>query len=200
MRDARVLTESRSLPESQAYVVEASFFRDAAGVSLPLPAGARVSPGDRLSLEFKASRDLHLYVLNEDERGNAYLLFPLPGQRLTNPLPAEKLHHVPGDEEGQKTFWQVTSEGGREHFLLIASPTPLKDVEAAIAGIPVAEADRPVAMNASVLEQLRGLGGLVRSRPGRANEPSRLRDVVRLLRAKPETIEGAWIRQFDLVS
>ena len=42
--------------------------------------------GDALSLQVQTSVPMYFYVVNEDERGNSFLLFPLPGQALQNPF------------------------------------------------------------------------------------------------------------------
>src|SRR5687767_8580524 len=51
------------------YAVEATLLRRDERSSVPLSTGDRVRPGDRLSLEFRATRPAWVYVLNEVERG-----------------------------------------------------------------------------------------------------------------------------------
>jgi hypothetical protein len=53
----------------------------------PLRPGDRLNPGDKLYLQVKTSVAAHVYIVNEDDRGESYLLFPLPNQSLQNPLP-----------------------------------------------------------------------------------------------------------------
>lgn len=187
-----------ALPIATPYTVAAAFYRNADGVELPVLPGTRVAPGDRLFLEFKASRALHLYVVNEDERGAAYLLHPLPGQDGANPLTADERHRLPRTRDGRQVFWQVTSQGGREHFLLVASPEPLRDVEAELASLDVPRLGQPVQASAGVISRLRGLGGLSADPPGKTTAPSRLAQLARRLASHPETVRGAWIRQIDL--
>jgi hypothetical protein len=195
--------DAKLKPESVApepYAVEASFSRHEQGSDLVLPLGARVTLGDRLFLEFKASRDLHLYVVNEDERGAAFLLFPLPGQGTSNPLSGGTRHRIPGPRDGQAVYWQVTSQGGRERFLLVASPQPVPEVEAEIAALERPQFGQLVAtpLETGVLERIRGLGGLASGSARSPSEPGRLARLAQRLTAQPEIAHGAWIRQFEL--
>jgi hypothetical protein len=66
---------------------------------------------------------------NEDEQGAGYLLFPLAGQLVTNPLAAGVSHRLPGPQDGERLSWQVTSAGGREHFIIFANSSPLSSFE-----------------------------------------------------------------------
>lgn len=89
-----------------------------------LAQGDRVSPGDMLALEFSATRPAYLYVVNEDDRGEAYLLFPQAVYDTRNPLAAGETHRLPGPVRGESQAWGVSSAGGHEHFLVVASPEP----------------------------------------------------------------------------
>jgi hypothetical protein len=71
-----------------AYDVEASFLRNGEAGATRLSSGDRVRPGDWLTLEVRATRDVWVYVLDEDERGEQYLLFPQPSFDQANPLVA----------------------------------------------------------------------------------------------------------------
>ena len=66
------------------------------GQKIWLRQGARVVPGDRLFLEFESSQPVFVYVVNQDEQGEGYLLFPIPGNSPTNPLPPGQSHRLPG--------------------------------------------------------------------------------------------------------
>ena len=65
-----------------------------------LASGARVARGDRLSLQVTSSVPTYVYVVNEDDRGESYLLFPLPGLQAVNPLTAGTRHEIPGPRAG----------------------------------------------------------------------------------------------------
>ena len=118
------------------YQIEAALYVERDGVPVRLRQGTRVAPGDRLSLQVRTSVPAHVYVVNEDEQGEGYLLFPLPGQSVTNPLPAGQMHRLPGAQAGERLSWQVTSAGGREHFIIFANTTPLSSFEQLFAGLP----------------------------------------------------------------
>ena len=75
-----------------------------------------LAPDESLSLQVELSAPAYVYVINEDESGESYLLFPLPGLALSNPLPAGQRHRLPGMWNGESISWQVTTAGQQEHF------------------------------------------------------------------------------------
>jgi hypothetical protein len=186
-----------------AYAVEASLYRIASdGKRERLAPGAKLVIGDRLTLSFRSSRSVHLYVINEDEAGNAYALFPLPDLATSNPLSAGALHELPGRErDGTRTrSWQVTSAGGREHLLLLASPTRLVEFEAEMSALA-----RPLPGQAALhlsptaRMRLRGIGGLGDAPPPAASRSAdRIFDLARELASQKETVTGVWLRQIVL--
>jgi hypothetical protein len=184
-----------------AYAIEAAIYRDENGADVRLSTGARVTPGDKLSLRVRSSVDTYVYVVNEDDQGESYLLFPLPGQGLANPLPAGSSHRLPGVSEGDATYWQVTSAGGREHFVVFASPEP---PPAALARffdtLPQPTAERPVGpprLPEEAVSMLRGVGGLARStRP--SDGPRLADDSTTALSGSEEQARGMWVRQLTL--
>lgn len=125
--------------------------------------GAAVRPGDRLRLEVAIEEPLHLYVLNEDEHGELYLLFPLSGLDQGNPVEPGAARVLPGSRLGADQDWQVTSAGGTERFLVIASRVPNPELEARLGAIEPAAAGRFVALGPLAAEGVRGVGGLVSS-------------------------------------
>lgn len=177
------------------YQIRARFHRPLGSGSEALVAGARVAPGDRLFLLVHATKPVHVYIVNQDDRGESYLLFPLPGQKLSNPLPAGETHRLPGNVD-----WEVTSAGGREHFLIMASPEPLDALEKVFASLPRAEAGRPVAsavtLSREVVGQLRGIGGLAPR--GTSGPAAGLLKSAVTLGTDAESVTGPWIRQFTL--
>ena len=181
------------------YTVRATFVdRNQDGVRSLAP-GDRVAPGDRLSLEFQATRPMWVYVLNEDERGEAYLLFPQPLFDLGNPVTPESMIVLPGTIGGRENAWMVTSRGGREHFLVVASPNPVPEIESELARLPLAKPGRPVqyaAIPPTIVERLRGVGAIApvpQSEPKRAGTFDRFRSI-----AGRETVtEGIWARTIE---
>ncbi len=176
------------------YRIGATFHRAQPSGSTPLQANARVRLGDRLFLEIEATRAVHVYVVNQDEQGENYLLFPLPGQATRNPLAADRVHRLPGTVD-----WEVTSAGGREHFLVVASPEPLDALQKVFERLPAPRVGGPPATSAPLsnetIGQLRGIGGLSpREKPGMSKDL--LQSAAQLGGA--ESVKGAWMRQFTL--
>lgn len=188
-----------------AYAVEASLLRHGAGAPTPLADGDRVSPGDRLSLRWRGSRPLWVYVLNADDRGEAYLLFPQPGFAASNPLPADAAVDLPGRTDGGDMTWTVTSAGGRETFLIVASPEPVAELEGSVAGLGKPVAGRPVeyaAAPAAAIARLRGVGGLAPASPssGTGLEAGSPLARFRALAGRETGVTGVWVREIVLTN
>jgi hypothetical protein len=148
--------------------LEATLYRVTAGAREALRTGDLVAPGDELALEVDAREPVHVYVLSEDEAGAVFVLFPLATRGERNPIRPGGPHRLPGREGTEDLSWQVTSAGGRETFLVLASRSPLAPVAEAAAAIPEASADAPVAYRTlppEALARLRGVGGVVRRPP-----------------------------------
>jgi hypothetical protein len=131
------------------------------GVATPLEDGDAVRPGDHLSLEFRAAERLWVYVLDEDDRGEMFVLFPVAGVEARNPLPAGGPHRLPGPRGGEPLDWVVSSTGGRERVLAIASRRPIEALERQIAALPSADPSRPVVFpppSEAAVAELRGIG------------------------------------------
>lgn len=184
-------------PASVALEVEATLFRTRDGFREPVDTGARIAPGDQLSLEMSGGESLHVYVLDEDEQGETFTLFPVAGGEVGNPL-ARGRHVLPGTRDGVPFDWVVTSAGGREHVLIVASRRPVAALEKAVAAMPAAATDRPVAY-AKVPEEawagLRGIGGMAASSVRPAGE-SRLEALARDLASRRDA--GVWVRHLSL--
>ena len=56
--------------------IEAAFFRASKGGEEQLQPDGRVAPGDELFLKMQSSVPLHVYVVDEDDKGAAFLCFP----------------------------------------------------------------------------------------------------------------------------
>jgi hypothetical protein len=174
--------------------------------------GSRVAVGDEVFLKFKGSTSLYVYVLNEDEIGNAYVLFPMRASELSNPLPPHRDHLLPGREKvlaGAPTnqiYWKSDSAGGREHFLIIASPMQLADLERDLFDLDeplpdgVAAPGPPKISQASV-GTLRGFGRkTVAPRPEtiKLSGPLHIYELYEELSARAESASGVWARQIVL--
>jgi serine/threonine-protein kinase len=183
---------------SSLYDIEAAFYRAGRSGEERLVSDARVAPGDELFLKLQASVPLHVYVVDEDEKGAAFLLFPLRGERLTNPLPAGQAVVVPGASR-----WQVTSAGEREHFIVFASPEPLDSLEEAFARLPAPRAGAPVgaaALPSATVQRLRGVGGLAPAPETQSSDAGLSRLFTLPLGDTPERARGLWVRQLTVAN
>ena len=187
------------------YTVEAAFYRSTGREQQrPLAFGDRVAPGDTLAMKVRASNAVYFYVVNEDDKGEAYLLYPLPGQQLADPLSANATHQLPGVQGGEVMAWQITSAGGREHFVVYASPTRVSVLEGLLNTLPPAARGRPVLrpqIPHSALNHLRGVGGLVATDSrSHTTEAHFLFEAASPLRVGPESVTGLWVRQLTLAN
>jgi hypothetical protein len=152
-------------------------------------------------MSLKSSVPVYAFVVNEDEHGEAYLLFPLPDQPLTNPLPAGIRHDIPGIVQGEHVRWRVSSAGGREHFLVFVMPEkPAATFERLFANLPPPSYGGPAQarkLPSELVGALRGVGGLTKAPP--TTMTARLSDEFSVpLPAHEETTRGVWIRQLTV--
>ncbi|MGE3842979.1 MAG: serine/threonine-protein kinase [Vicinamibacterales bacterium] len=185
-----------------SYTIEAALVRVGESGEGRLESGARVRPGDRLSMRVRVSAPTNVYVINEDDRGESYLLYPLPGQETSNPVGANQLVRLPGARAGQQLFWQVTSAGGREHFIIFASPEPLTTFERLFSSLRRPGLDAPVSsapLSPEDVGQLRGVGGLKASSVP-ANSLRLADQFSTPLGAAAEAVRGLWVRRITLMN
>jgi hypothetical protein len=189
-------------PALGEYRVEAAFYRRDGDTDVRLRPGARVARGDELSLRIQSSVPVYAYVVNEDDQGESYLLFPLPGQHLTNPLPAATRHEIPGVVGGERVRWSVSSTGGREHFLVFVTPEPPSPAfQRMFEGLARPTFDAPAVaqqMTSELVGALRGVGGLTKT-PAVPAPGGRLAEqfATPLLEGE-EAARGVWVRQLTL--
>lgn len=187
---------------TRPFTVDAALFRLEPGAEERLEPGGRVGPGDRLFLEVQSPEKTYMYVLNADQKGEVFVLFPA-GLDLTNPLAPGVRHRLPGSAGSQQMTWEVTSAGGKERFLVIASRRPLRELEHDIAQLPRAKQGRQVAyapMSPDSFEALRGIGGLAPapSSASGAGEIDRLWDLARSLSTAAARQSGIWTWEIQL--
>jgi hypothetical protein len=195
-RTPGVVVASDARESSGGYEVEAAFYRAGRNGDERLESEARLTPGDELFLKMEGSVPLHVYVVDEDEMGAAFLLFPMPGHPLGNPLPAGETITVPGARR-----WKVTTAGGREHLLVFASPEPVESLEQAFRSLSVPKEGAPVtdgALGRETLERLRGVGGVTPAPREEVREASFSRIFTQPLTNTRERTSGLWIRQLTL--
>ncbi|HEY6508673.1 MAG TPA: protein kinase, partial [Vicinamibacterales bacterium] len=193
---AATVAGASALPPG-SYSVDAAVYREVDGVDQKLEPGARLSIGDQLSLHLHTSVPAHVYVVNEDEMGDSYLLFPIKGRTEANPLPGGVEHRLPESPANERLSWKVTSAGIREHFLIFVSPEPSPTFERLFGPLPPPEPDGPLAVKipGAAVDTLRGIGGLV-STPVHADQGMRhVPAYSTALPAGEETAHGLWVRQ-----
>lgn len=179
------------------YRIDAGMYRVRGGQPSRLRPSDRIAPGDELFLQVETSAPTYIYVVNEDDRGTALVMYPLPGQR-NEALPAGGTHRLPGSVAGEAYNWQVTTPGEREHFVIFCSPQRLPDVERLVASLPAPREGEPVTyapLTAEVMLNLRSVGGLVAA-PKAKIEGQRLSErYTTPLSDGPEDARGLWVRQ-----
>ena len=186
---------------ADGYRIDAAFYRLQGKTDVRLEPGARVSEGDAISLRIQSSVPVYAYVVNEDERGESYLLFPLPDQQVANPLPAGKTQEIPGVIGGESVRWVVSSAGGREHFLIFVmpeKPAPMfEKMFASLAAPSYGARTQARRLSGDALVALRGVGGLSKSPAPAAT--TRLSEQFSVPLAEgEETARGVWIRQLTV--
>ena len=149
-------------------------------------------------MQVQVSAPTYVYVVNEDERGDSYLLFPLPGQGVLNPLTPGERHRLPGTVDGESISWAVTSTGEREHFLIVASPTRSTEFDELFATLPRPRFGKPLA-NARLTPRamavlLRSVGGLAVSAAQIDRQLRAMPEFSTALTDSEETARGIWLR------
>ena len=97
--------------------------------------GATVRAGDTLHLRLRTERAVHLYAINEDDRGDLARLFPVEGVTPTNPLAPGREWRIP-ERVGMQDFdWRIGEGGTREYVLLVATIDASPAFMAAVDGI-----------------------------------------------------------------
>jgi eukaryotic-like serine/threonine-protein kinase len=181
-----------------SYEIGAKFHVMKASQGSLLKAGDRLKPGDRLFLTVESSKPVYVYVINQDERGQSYLLFPLSGYNVTNPLPGGFVNRLPGARGPEEIFWMVDSVGEREHFFVFASPDKLDQFEQSLAALPRPALDRPVTsllLPKEAIGTLRSVGALAKSEAAPAASDRQEFAFATPLKESPETTRGFWARE-----
>lgn len=186
---------------SAALSASAFLYRRQGNGDQPLSTGARVEPGDQLSIILQGNGPMHTYVLNEDATGNVFVLFPIPGVSPRNPLSGGIRHRLPGQMGDSLVYWTVTSAGGRESIVTIASRSPLDELERVIAQVPPASPGRPVrygTVDPASLRNLRGIGGLVKGGTVAEETHRMLDETIRALGERAKATGDVWVWEAQL--
>jgi serine/threonine-protein kinase len=180
----------------ESYEIDAAFYRTLPGGGEErLGADSRVRVSDEIHLAVQTSKPTYLYVVNEDDKGVAYLLFPDPAHNMSNPIAPNARVRVPPDLN-----WKVDSAGGREHFIVFASTDVLAALGDAFQRLrSPRRGDEQQPLAPGTVDRLRGLGRLTPAAP-RYVAASRFRDVFTTPLKGPETATGMWVRQLTVES
>ena len=179
--------------------VTAGLFRRAHSKDEPIPrSGGRVAPGDKLWMEIHGNEPMHVYILNEDDAGRLYALFPLTGAVPRNPLDADKAHRLPGQMGDSLIYWTVTSAGGRESIVAVASRMPLSELDSLIALAPHASPGQPVQVSPMALHSLRGIGGIAKEGTATPETRRRLQDAIDGLTRRANEKGDVWVWETHL--
>jgi serine/threonine protein kinase len=196
-----VATATPAVPAPASYRIQTTLYRDVQGRPVRLRMGERLEPGAEIFAEVRTSIPTYVYVINEDDRGNSYMLFPMPGQSATNPLPASAVVRLPGRQRGKTLNWLVDAPGEHEHFIMFASPERLVDYERLFDALPHPELGKAVAqLSPDARGALRSVGGVVAATvPAFVSDPGPLSQAFTTpLSDNEETVEGVWVRQLTL--
>jgi hypothetical protein len=193
---------SSGAPDAATLPASATFYRVRDGARETLLAGSWIAPGDHLFLELQPQEPLHVYVINEDEHGELFVLFPVAGLSPANPLAAGVKHRLPGHRGEVAQDWQVSSAGGTESFLLVAARAPVPLLEDEIRRQQSADPARPVVyalLNLQALRNTRGVGTLVdAAADSLSHSRSRIQQLVDLLSAGASAQDGVWVRMLEV--
>jgi hypothetical protein len=196
---AAVDPQPRSATPANYQIATTVYRHDPSGRDKPLHQGDAVSTGDELYAILKVSAPTYVYIVDEDERGNTFVLFPLPGQAVDNPLTPDTPTRIPGTR-AEAINWQIDSSGGKEHFLIFASPDRLQTFEELFSTLPRPSFGKPpivTKLPAASIGKLRGVGGL--TSPPLTASSSRLSTIfTQPLRENEERAEGLIVRQLTV--
>jgi hypothetical protein len=185
-------------PAPASLAVDATLYRVGRLAGEPLASGDTVSPGDQLYLELEGSQAMHVYVLDQDRRGATYVLFPLPGDSMTNPLEGRTRHRLPGEVGGARVNWQVDRAGGEEMFLIVASRESVPELDRELRTTKVAESGRRVQVSQPTIETLRSIGGLAEEGDTKGDKIDHLQTLVRQVSASRQRGSEIWMREIRL--
>jgi hypothetical protein len=189
------------VPPVSSYEIAASFYASREGRDVKLSQGGRVRPGDKLFAVVDSSLPVYVYIVNRDDAGKSFLLFPLPEYSPGNPLPNGHTARLPGTRNGQQYYWKVTSAGGQEHFYIYVRPQRWIELEQVFAALPRAELGRSVdslPLSSEAIGILRGVGGVSPESSSSSTSSGTELPAVPPLGDANESADGVWARQISL--
>lgn len=179
------------------YEVHAAFYQVGPSGRQRKASGERIGRGDVLELDLRLSHDARVYVVNEDDKGSASLLFPLPDGIQRNPLRGGQTYTLPGPDSTKPVQWEINSHGGREHFYLIVSPEDDPVIRAAIDRLTPAS-DNPELNARAQPSTFRGASKLSHVPTAPPDRDAPWRKLAKPLAAGDERGRGLWVRELTL--
>ncbi|MFN0205575.1 MAG: serine/threonine-protein kinase [Planctomycetota bacterium] len=150
--------------ENEPTVCGVNLFVKRGGSDVRLQSGSEVRIGERVYLDVTVDRDVSFYVFNESRSGELFLLFPIPGIDMKNPV-AAGTHRIPGSRDGKAKYWTVTSDGGgEERIFAVATRRPIAEIDKLVkrsrAASESTEMMYPKVAGTAREALMRGIGGL----------------------------------------
>jgi hypothetical protein len=176
--------------------VQATLYRDRNGESQALAEGGSVQPGDQLFMDIQGNRNMYVWVVDEDSKGDAYALYPLSSSGARE-LTGGRRHRLPGAVDGVEVNWQVSDTGGSETILVVAAKERVENVERIITSLPrPGEELPPDEMAAGPGDSLRGIGRVTPRRQAGAHAGV----IAQLLQGKglQDGQAGIWVWRLNL--
>jgi serine/threonine protein kinase len=156
--------------------------------------GSSVAVGDHLSLQLTASKEIFVYIFNEDDKGHAHALYPLKQLNDGNPLSADTVHNLPGARGDSTLGWQVDTAGGVDRIYIVTSPKRMTGFEKLYSQLPPAQLASPQ----SSLLKPRGVGTVSRASGKLAVSIAPLVQALGELSGDLEQIEGVHYQFIEL--
>ena len=97
--------------------------------------GADIGSGDHLALEVTTTVSMYVYVFGEDERGDAYALFPRAEAGHANPLRSDETHTLPA-EGVDAPNWVIDDATQIARIHVLAFPEEVPEFEALYRELP----------------------------------------------------------------
>ena len=117
--------------------------------------GGKVASGMQYQLMVQPFQKCHLYVINRDSSGAVYMIFPNPEIPFANPVEGGHEYFIPGADK----MLEFDNVAGLETFYVIASLTPLSDIEVLFRRIKELGGDSDKGLAAAVEERIKTRGG-----------------------------------------
>ncbi len=97
-----------------------------------LARGDRIANGDELFLQLEIHHRVYIYVINEDQYGQKLIIYPCYRLDMANLFDPGVAYRLPAPVLGREAFWPVREPTGREQIFVLASPSPIDELDNAL--------------------------------------------------------------------